>query len=69
MIRLVFSEAVVAELSQVVVTGSAGTSQTLRVMKKPGGPTIKEFPEGLFIAFCHLLLQFFIPVFIVVAQK
>jgi len=34
-IRLVFSEAVVAELSQIVVTGSAGTAQTLRVSLDP----------------------------------
>jgi copper transport protein len=34
-IRLVFSEAVVAELSQIVVTGSAGAAQTLRVALDP----------------------------------
>jgi copper transport protein len=34
-IRLVFSEAVVAELSQILVTGSAGAAQTLRVTVDP----------------------------------
>lgn len=34
-IRLVFSEAVVAELSRIVVTGSAGVAQTLRVTLDP----------------------------------
>jgi copper transport protein len=34
-IRLVFSEAVVADLSQIVVTGSAGAAQTLRVSIDP----------------------------------